>query len=45
LLETLVEEKIDVPAEVTSLADQRIEAKKNKDYVLADGLRNKITEL
>jgi hypothetical protein len=33
----------DIPAEVTALADQRIEAKKNKDYALADELRNKIS--
>ncbi len=45
LFESIVEEKIDIPAEVTSLADQRIEAKKNKDYTLADELRNKITAL
>jgi len=35
-------DNIDIPAEVTALADQRIEAKKNKDFVLADELRNKI---
>lgn len=45
LLETIVEEKVDIPTEVTDLANQRIEAKKNKDYALADELRNKITEL
>ena len=45
LFETIVEEKIDIPAEVTTLADQRIEAKKNKDYALADELRNKIAAL
>ncbi len=45
LFEEVTAEKVDIPAEVSSLADQRIEAKKNKDYVLADGLRNKITEL
>lgn len=42
LFETIVEEKFDVPTEVTSLADQRVEAKKNKDFTLADELRNKI---
>ncbi len=45
LFEEIKEEKIDIPAEVISLADQRIEAKKNKDYALADELRNKITAL
>lgn len=39
------EEKIATPTEITDLADQRIEAKKNKDYALADELRNKIAEL
>ncbi len=42
LFETIVEEKFDIPAEITTLGDQRVEAKKNKDYVLADELRNKI---
>ena len=45
LLETIVEEKVDIPTEVTDFANQRIEAKKNKDYALADELRNKIAEL
>lgn len=45
LFEAIVEEKFDIPAEVTTLADQRIEAKKNKDYALADELRNKIAAL
>jgi cysteinyl-tRNA synthetase len=45
LFETIVEETFDIPAEVTTLADQRIEAKKNKDFALADELRNKITAL
>lgn len=45
LFETIVEETFDIPAEVTAFADQRIEAKKNKDYALADELRNKITAL
>lgn len=39
------EEEIEVPTEITDLANQRIEAKKNKDYALADSLRNKISEL
>jgi len=45
LFEMIVEEKFDIPTEVTALADQRIEAKKNKDYALADELRNKIAAL
>ena len=36
---------IDIPTEVTELADKRIEAKKNKDFALADELRNKIVAL
>ena len=42
LFETIVEKTFDIPAEVIAFADQRIEAKKNKDYTLADELRNKI---
>ena len=34
-----------IPAEVTTLADQRLQAKKNKDYTLADELRKKVTDL
>jgi cysteinyl-tRNA synthetase len=45
LFETIVEEKFDIPAEVIAFADQRVEAKKSKDFALADELRNKITEL
>lgn len=45
LFETIVEETFDIPAEVIILADQRVEAKKNKDFVLADELRNNITAL
>jgi len=45
LFETIVEETFDIPAEVTAFADQRIEAKKNKDFALADELRNKIAAL
>ncbi len=43
LFEEIQEEKIEIPAEITRLADQRREAKKNKDFALADELRNKIT--
>ncbi len=43
LFEPIVEEKIDIPVEVIALADQRIQAKKDKNFALADELRNKIT--
>jgi cysteinyl-tRNA synthetase len=43
--EEITEEKVDIPSEITAFADQRIEAKKNKDYILADELRKKINEL
>lgn len=39
------EASIYIPAEITDLADQRVQAKKDKNYTLADELRNKITEL
>lgn len=39
------EKAINIPQEITDLAQQRIEAKKNKDYAKADELRNKIQEL
>jgi len=40
-----VEEKtIDVPQQVTDLANQRLAAKVEKDYALADELRNKISD-
>lgn len=32
-----------IPAEITDLADKRIEAKKNKDFTLADQLRDQIS--
>lgn len=37
--------KADIPAEVISLAEQRKEAKQNKNYALADELREKINNL
>lgn len=37
--------KADIPAEVISLAEQRKEAKQNKNYALADELRAKINNL
>lgn len=35
---------VDVPAEIMELAEKRVEAKKNKDFKLADELRNLIKE-
>jgi cysteinyl-tRNA synthetase len=45
LFEEILEEKFEIPTEVTALADQRLQAKQDKNYALADELRNKITEL
>ena len=45
LFEKIKEEKFDIPAEVTAFADQRIQAKQDKNYALADELRNKIATL
>jgi cysteinyl-tRNA synthetase len=39
------EEVLDIPAEIESLAQQRIQAKADKNYALADELRNQITAL
>ena len=39
------EEKVDVPAEVMALVQERAEAKKAKDWAKADEIRAKITEL
>ena len=39
------QEKVDISAEVTTLADQRVQAKHDKNYALADELRNKIVTL
>lgn len=36
---------IKIPAKVTKLAEQRMQAKKDKDYALSDELRDKILEL
>ena len=41
----LLKEDEAIPEEVSKLADQRAEARKNKDYALADSLRDKINEL
>jgi len=35
----------EIPAEITAFADQRLQAKQDKNYALADELRNKISEL
>lgn len=35
-------ESIDIPEDITDLAQKRIEAKKNKDFTLADSIRNTI---
>ncbi len=35
-------ESIDIPEDITDLAQKRIEAKKNKDFKLADSIRNTI---
>lgn len=37
--------KIDIPTEITALADQRVQAKKDKDYARSDELRKKIIDL
>ena len=38
-------ENVEIPAEVKELAEQRLQAKTEKNYALADELRNKITEM
>lgn len=40
-----VEESISVPQEIIDLADERLQAKKDKNYELADQLRAKISDL
>jgi len=35
----------EIPQEIIDMANQRTEARKNRDFALADALRNKITEL
>ena len=39
------EERVEVPAEVQELAEKRLQAKKDKDYALADQLRDEIKSL
>ena len=45
LFEKVEEETLEIPAEVKELAEQRLQAKAEKNYALADELRNKITEM
>jgi cysteinyl-tRNA synthetase len=45
LFEKVEEETVEIPAEVKELAEQRLQAKAEKNYALADELRNKITEM
>jgi cysteinyl-tRNA synthetase len=45
LFEKVEEEKVEIPSEVRDLAEQRLQAKAEKNYALADELRNKITEM
>jgi cysteinyl-tRNA synthetase len=44
-IEARKEEKLDIPSEISALAEERITAKKEKNWALADELRNKISEL
>lgn len=37
-------EELVVPAEITALAQERVEAKKNKDYKLADMIRENLAQ-
>ncbi|HLT24960.1 MAG TPA: cysteine--tRNA ligase [Ignavibacteria bacterium] len=39
-----VDDNVDIPSEIIELAEKRMEAKKNKDFALADQLRNAIKE-
>ncbi|MCI5838529.1 MAG: cysteine--tRNA ligase [Christensenellaceae bacterium] len=38
-------QELDVPAEVKAIAEERFEARKNKDWAKSDELRNKLAEL
>jgi len=44
-LDLLKKEKVSVPSEVKKLAEERLSAKKKKDFKLADELREKINKL
>ncbi|MBP7062023.1 hypothetical protein KBA84_04395 [Patescibacteria group bacterium] len=37
-------EELVIPAEITALAQERVEAKKNKDYKLADMIRENLAQ-
>jgi len=37
-------EELVVPAEITTLAQERLDAKKNKDYKLADMIRENLAQ-
>jgi len=39
------EKKVKIPSKIIQLADQRLQAKKNKDFVLSDKFRNEIISL
>lgn len=45
LFQTITQEKHDVPTEISDLADQRVQAKQEKNYALADELRKKVSDL
>lgn len=44
LLDIIVQEKIDIPTEIIDFANQRLKAKLDKNYTLADELRWKIQD-
>ena len=44
LFEKVESEAAEIPSEIKELAEQRLQAKTEKNYALADELRNKITE-
>ena len=44
-LDKIEKERSDIPNEIKSLAEQRLQAKKDKNFALSDELRNKIKEL
>jgi cysteinyl-tRNA synthetase len=44
LFDVVEEEEVQIPEEVIKLAEQRLQAKKDKDYVLSDSLRDDIAK-
>lgn len=42
--DSIVEEKIDIPTEIMDFANQRLQAKKDKNYALADKLRIRVKD-